>query len=267
MSSLSPSRSRPAGHIIGVLPRPRRQHWLMRPMLHYTRVAAAALLGATVGLAMLAGAMHSRPPRTRPVVRTLTVKRPLPEDMSERDVVKWVPLRQPSGRTEFAPWTSTDAELVHDPEVLKRLLVPAPAEPSASDKDLARLEQEAKDAAAKAAAAKQAKPSPPLLAPHAVAANRATGSLLPMPSPSSTPVHGSPTTRGTAAKAQGADPIDRRPSLATPPSTRTGSPLIAAAPKPAATNTTSSQPISPHPQPAGKAARPHDDAEPHARPQ
>ena len=253
MSSLSPSRSRSADNVIGVLPRPRRQHWLARPMLHYTRVVAAAILGAAVGLACLAGAVRPGPPRTRPAVRTLAVKRPLPEGVSERDVVKWVPLRQPSGRTELAPWTSTDAELVHDPQVLKHLLVPAPAEPSASDRDLARLEEEADDAAKAAAAApkpgaaagaKREKPSPPLPAAQALAPSAG------------------------ATKAQGADPAGRRPSLASEPSIRTGrSPLIASAVKPSATDATRSRPVSPHPQPVRQAARPHDDDEPHARPQ
>jgi hypothetical protein len=135
MSTLSPSRYRPTPTVIGALPRTDERPWFLRPALHYARVALAAGLGAGVALAMLAGLVHTRTVRAIETPRTerAVVKRALPEGMSSKSVVKWVPFRQASGRTELAPWTSVDAQLAQDPSVLQRLLKPAPEQAVAPD--------------------------------------------------------------------------------------------------------------------------------------
>ncbi len=135
MSSLSPSRYRPTPNVTGILPHAHERPWFLRPVLHYTRVALAAGLSAAVALAILAGFVHARTSRAVQTPRTehAVTKRPLPEGMSSKNVVKWVPFRQSSGRTELAPWTSVDAALVHDPSVLRGLLAPAPRKPTAPE--------------------------------------------------------------------------------------------------------------------------------------
>jgi len=77
----------------------------------------------TAGKASAGGqAAHEQSP-------AVIVRAPLPAGMSEGDIPKWVPLRRPSGRTELAPWSSVDGYLAQDPDVLDRLLNPAPASP------------------------------------------------------------------------------------------------------------------------------------------
>jgi hypothetical protein len=100
-------------------------------------VRLALLLGVTAMVGMLGLAAFARPhpstakaARARQEAATSAIKRPIPEGMTQDDVVKWVPMRQSSGRTEMAPWTSVDAKLVHDPEVLGNLLQPRSGGPA-----------------------------------------------------------------------------------------------------------------------------------------
>jgi hypothetical protein len=52
------------------------------------------------------------------------IKRPLPPDVAEEDVPKWIVHRQVSGRTELEPWDSIDGWCVRDPEALDAILAP-----------------------------------------------------------------------------------------------------------------------------------------------
>ncbi len=111
-----------------------RTGWRLGSVVRQGGVGIAGLV--IVALTAVAFASYVRPHGhpTKPAAKTelVTVKRPLPDGMSEQDVVKWVPLRQPSGRTELAPWTSVDAQLVKDPTIVESLLKPA-EKPPASD--------------------------------------------------------------------------------------------------------------------------------------
>jgi len=64
----------------------------------------------------------------------VTVRRELPPDMAEDQVPKWVPIRQPSGRVELAPWLSVDAETARDPEAIEKIMaVEEPESEAAGD--------------------------------------------------------------------------------------------------------------------------------------
>jgi len=52
----------------------------------------------------------------------VVVKRPLPEGMTEEGVVKWVPIRQPSGRTELEAWTSVDHHWAEMPQIADEVM-------------------------------------------------------------------------------------------------------------------------------------------------
>jgi hypothetical protein len=54
----------------------------------------------------------------------VTVKRELPEGVTEDQVPKWVPYRQPSGRTELEAWNSVDADTARDPYFRQDMLAP-----------------------------------------------------------------------------------------------------------------------------------------------
>jgi hypothetical protein len=58
--------------------------------------------------------------RSEPTV----IKRPLPPDVAEEDVPKWIVHRRVSGRTELEPWDSVDGWCVRDPEALDAILAP-----------------------------------------------------------------------------------------------------------------------------------------------
>lgn len=135
---------------------PRVESWSTRGMIAGAVVIAVAAV-ACVG--------YVRPHRDRAKAAatktsSAAAKRPLPEGMSEQDVVKWVPLRQPSGRTELAPWTSVDAQLVKDPTVLDSLLRPADNSSSASQHEQPREESPSPEAGSPVATASpHAKPA------------------------------------------------------------------------------------------------------------
>jgi len=129
---------------------------------HSRAVIGGALV---IALAAVAFAGYVRPGRGQAKTAAKTspapVKRPLPAGMSEQDVVKWVPLRQSSGRTELAPWTSVDARLVKDPAVLDSLLGPADNPSPASQNEQPQEELRSPDAGeAGSPADSPAKPAP-----------------------------------------------------------------------------------------------------------
>jgi len=64
-------------------------------------VGTTGVLSATSG--------HRSPTQVVPAGPAVT-RRPLPDGVSEREVPKWVPIRQVSGRVELDPWTSVDAD-------------------------------------------------------------------------------------------------------------------------------------------------------------
>lgn len=105
---------------------------------------AAALFGA---LAIEKPSRSPSAPQTAPKKVGVTVKRPLPPGMTEDQVAKWMPIRQVSGRTELAPWTSVDGATGADPDALARALYeegPAPSEAPAPKPSVPEREDQEK---------------------------------------------------------------------------------------------------------------------------
>jgi len=67
--------------------------------------------------------------------QSVTVRRDLPAGVTEDQVPKWIPIRQPSGRTELVPWTSVGGETARDPNAIERVMAvgEAPAESASHD--------------------------------------------------------------------------------------------------------------------------------------
>ncbi len=103
--------------------------------------SAKLLLGASVGILALTlvfttsgmrGSARgtkdpqssSAKPQEKDSAEKVTVKRELPEGVTEDQVPKWVPYRQPSGRTELEAWTSVDADTARDPYFRQDMLAP-----------------------------------------------------------------------------------------------------------------------------------------------
>jgi len=98
----------------------------------------------------------------------VTVRRPLPPGVTEDQVGKWVPIRQVSGRTELAPWTSVDGGATRDPEALTRVLnanATTPSSPPAPKPAAPKPEEETKTAEPPAAQPKPETVAEPKPAP------------------------------------------------------------------------------------------------------
>lgn len=105
--------------------------------------SAKLLLGASVGILALTlvfttsgmrgsargkrgaeASSASAEPQQKDSAEKVTVKRELPEGVTEDQVPKWVPYRQPSGRTELEAWNSVDADTARDPYFRQDMLAP-----------------------------------------------------------------------------------------------------------------------------------------------
>lgn len=82
----------------------------MRPPPGETRAASAATKSDAAG--------------KKAAAHKTVVKRPLPPDVAEDQVPKWVPHRQASGRTELEAWNSVDADTGRDDQFRVELMGP-----------------------------------------------------------------------------------------------------------------------------------------------
>lgn len=101
----------------------------MRPPPGDTRAASAATKGDAAGKEDADG--------------KTVVKRPLPPDVTEDQVPKWVPHRQASGRTELEPWNSVDADTGRDDQFRVELMGPRKPKRSLPERRFDSLDDEA----------------------------------------------------------------------------------------------------------------------------
>jgi hypothetical protein len=71
-----------------------------------------------------------------------TVKRPLPDHLTEEQVPKWVPYRQPSGRTELEAWDSVDAGTARDAYFRQDIMAPKQSRTLFPKRDIDGFEDE-----------------------------------------------------------------------------------------------------------------------------
>ncbi len=93
-------------------------------------VTMAATVFGVIAIDRRSLSASTKPAKTQAVA----AKRELPPGVTEDDVVVWVPIRQPSGRTELVPWTSVDAATARDPLALEAVLNPAVKDAEAGDR-------------------------------------------------------------------------------------------------------------------------------------
>jgi len=103
----------------------------MRPPPKGTRAASAATASDAAG-------KQDAPHKT-------VVKRPLPPDVTDEQVPKWVPHRQASGRTELEAWDSVDAETGRDDYFRLELMGPRQPKRSLPERRIDDLDDEALD--------------------------------------------------------------------------------------------------------------------------
>jgi len=130
-----PTEGEPEAHVWA----PRRHLRHLVPALILVAVAATAFgMVAADRRSLSASAKPAKP-------EAVTVKRELPEGVTEDQVPKWVPIRQPSGRTELEPWTSVDAATGRDPEALETVLSGDEEKQDGLDRDRESAEESAEE--------------------------------------------------------------------------------------------------------------------------
>ncbi len=138
---------------------------------------AKLLLGASLGVLALTvfsvasgtgrparGKQDGSSAKQEDAAEKVTVKRPLPDHLTEEQVPKWVPYRQVSGRVELEPWDSVDAGITRDPQVRQDIMAPRKARSPDDTDDFADEEarpDEPPPSASEAAASEPAEEPPP----------------------------------------------------------------------------------------------------------
>ncbi len=80
------------------------------------------LVAIAIGTASATKALDPAPVARATGTVEQPIKRPTAEGVTDKDIVKWVPMRLASGRTEHEAFTTLDEEWVNDPSIIDKVM-------------------------------------------------------------------------------------------------------------------------------------------------